>query len=291
MRDSVSIVIPCYNHGRFLGEAVDSALAQTTPPSEVIVVDDGSTDSTPEVADGYGDSIRYFRTGNRGQQEARNLALAKAEGDFFINLDADNRLCPEYIERTLGLSKEYDAPDLAFVYTRRLFFGEREGVSGRHEFDPVALKFRNYIDMCSLIKMDVVKRFGFDPAFNSGWQDFDFYLTLVENGYRGKLLDLPLVEYRIHTDSVTGRRKGKYPHLALMRKIVAKHAALYSRRDRRAAMRRAASRVIGSVLNDRVAGVPFSRRCRALAAMAAARPTPVQLAGQIMYTLWPGIML
>lgn len=285
MTDLVSIVIPCFNHGRFLGEAVDSVLAQTHRNKQIIIVDDGSTDSTPQVAASYGDRVKYYRTDNRGQQEARNFALARAAGRFFLNLDADNRLRPDYIERTLALLDAEDASDLAFVYTRREFFGDREGLSGRHEFDPIALKFRNYIDMCALLKMDVVKRFGFDPAFSSGWQDFDFYLSLVEKGYRGKLLDLPLVKYRIHSDSVTGRRKAHYPHRALMRKIIAKHAGLYSRADKRAAMQRARRRVISSVLNDRSGDVSFRQRCRALVALAMAGPTPVQLAGQIRYTL------
>ena len=92
----VTIIIPCYNYARFLGEALDSALAQAGPGLviEVLVIDDGSTDETPEVAARYGDRIRYHRKKNAGLSAARNTGMALARHDLVLFLDADDMLTP-----------------------------------------------------------------------------------------------------------------------------------------------------------------------------------------------------
>ena len=89
----VSIVIPCYNQGHFLNDAIDSALAQTFPAVEVIVVNDGSTDTTAVVASRYG-SVRYLERPQLGAAAARTAGLAESRGEFLIFLDADDRLLP-----------------------------------------------------------------------------------------------------------------------------------------------------------------------------------------------------
>jgi glycosyltransferase involved in cell wall biosynthesis len=88
--DSVSVVIPCYNYGRFVCEAVDSALSQTHPHAEVIVVDDGSTDDTRDRLVPYGDRIRYIRQENKGLSAARNTGIRHATGEWVALLDADD---------------------------------------------------------------------------------------------------------------------------------------------------------------------------------------------------------
>ena len=80
---TVSVVIPCFNQAEFLGEAIESALAQSTRPDEVIVVDDGSTDDTPDVAKQFGE-IRYLRQENRGLSEARNAGFHASRGEFLL---------------------------------------------------------------------------------------------------------------------------------------------------------------------------------------------------------------
>ena len=102
-RPLVSVVIDNYNYARYLGEAIDSALGQTYEPVEVIVVDDGSTDGSGAVLDGYGDRIRAFRRPNGGQASAMNFGLAQARGEVFIMLDADDTLAPDVVERAVRL--------------------------------------------------------------------------------------------------------------------------------------------------------------------------------------------
>lgn len=109
----VSILIPCYNAGRFVGEAIESALGQTHPHVEVIVIDDGSTDNSREVIASFGNRIQYDLGPNRGACAARNRALTLSRGKFIQFLDADDRLMPEKIERQLPMLLA-DEADLIF---------------------------------------------------------------------------------------------------------------------------------------------------------------------------------
>lgn len=99
MTPLVTIAIPCFNNGQWLRQAVESALAQTWPAVEVIVVDDGSTDGSPEIAQSFGFQIRLFQTPHGGAPQARNQALAQARGAWVQFLDADDYLEPEKIAR------------------------------------------------------------------------------------------------------------------------------------------------------------------------------------------------
>ena len=90
----VSTVITSYNKGPYLAEAIDSALAQDYPHREILVIDDGSTDHTPEVAGAYEDRIRYIRQENRGPSGAKNRGIIEVRGEFIAFLDGDDRWRP-----------------------------------------------------------------------------------------------------------------------------------------------------------------------------------------------------
>ena len=101
----VSILIPCYNARQWVGQAIDSALAQTWPNVEVIVVDDGSADGSFDVIQSYGDRIRCERGPNRGGNHTRNRLLELAQGEWVQYLDADDYLLPDKIERQMDFLK------------------------------------------------------------------------------------------------------------------------------------------------------------------------------------------
>ena len=98
-----SVVIPAYNAAAFIGNAIESVLAQTCKPLEVIVVDDGSSDNTPAIVESYGDPVRLIRQTNSGPGAARNHGVRLATGDFIGLLDADDTWLPDKIERQAEL--------------------------------------------------------------------------------------------------------------------------------------------------------------------------------------------
>ncbi len=111
---SVSLVIATFNHGRFLAEALDSAVAQTLKGVEIVVVDDGSTDDTPAVLARYAGRIRAVRQPNRGLAAARNTGLATARGTYVGFLDADDVLMPTKLaEQVAVLARE---PTVGWTY-------------------------------------------------------------------------------------------------------------------------------------------------------------------------------
>jgi hypothetical protein len=96
---SISVITPCYNGGKYLRETIESVLAQTYPPLEMIVVDDGSTDDSAAIAESFGPPVRVIRQTNQGESAARNRGIAEARGDYLHFLDADDLLHPEAFAR------------------------------------------------------------------------------------------------------------------------------------------------------------------------------------------------
>lgn len=112
MNPLVSIVVPCFNQGRYLGEAIESAWRQTYPHVEVLVVDDGSTDDTRQVVEAH-PGVAYRHQANAGTAAARNHGLAASSGGLVLFLDADDRLLPDAV--AIGVEHLLRRPDTAFV--------------------------------------------------------------------------------------------------------------------------------------------------------------------------------
>jgi glycosyltransferase involved in cell wall biosynthesis len=129
----VTVIITTYNYGQFILEAIQSVLAQTTTADlQIIVVDDGSTDDTPDVLARVKDKrVEVVRTPNRGISGARNVALARAKGDFIAFLDGDDRWAPHKLEYQLEVMRS--EPDMAAVFANFVRFDER-GVYPRDQF-------------------------------------------------------------------------------------------------------------------------------------------------------------
>jgi len=132
MAPRVSILIPCYNAGRYLAAALDSVLAQTYRDYEIIVVDDGSQDDSAAVADRY-PQVRYFYHEHSGISATRNLCLSKARGQLIAFLDADDLWDPEKLEKQVAYLDSH--PDCQLVYTlvRNFFDGDPAAMTPRQE--------------------------------------------------------------------------------------------------------------------------------------------------------------
>ena len=235
----VSVLIPCYNYASTLPQAIDSVLDQTVRPLEVVVADDGSTDNPAEVVARYGAAVRYRRFEHQGVYALRQAMLGELKGEWFLNLDADNWIEPDFLEKAWAVvERNRENGRLAFVYPDRVDFGDYDRPNPSPEFDVARFKRGNFVDMNSLIRMEAARRHGFDPAFNDGWGDYDFFLTLAKNGWVGERMKESRLHYRVHRGSITGATAEADRKQGLMRRIAAKHADFFSPEEARQAIRR-----------------------------------------------------
>jgi glycosyltransferase involved in cell wall biosynthesis len=124
MSQLVSILIPCFNAERWIGQAIESALAQTHASIEIIVVDDGSTDRSLDIIKGFGQHIRWETAPNLGANATRNRLLARARGSWLQYLDADDYLLPDKVGRQMAVLAEH--PDTDIVYGPMALVFERQ---------------------------------------------------------------------------------------------------------------------------------------------------------------------
>lgn len=282
----VSVVIPSHNYARFLTEAIDSVLAQTHPAHEILVVDDSSTDDTPDLVKGYGDRVSYLRVEKRGAYGARNDSLPHLSGDYFLNLDADNRLKPDMIESALDVILQAPAAT-GYVYTQRAYIGNGSGISTFPDFDPGRLLLQNYVDMGALIRMPLVQRYRFDESFNRGCGDHAFFLKLLSQKFHGVLLNRPLLEYRIHGDSITGNVNRKYHQLAICRQLIAAFPELYDSDTRKLSLAAARNRTLVAIIANRQPGASFPQRLQDLLTFIRVNPRHAEVINQFRYLVHP----
>jgi glycosyltransferase involved in cell wall biosynthesis len=196
----VSVVIPCHNQARYLAEAIESALAQTHPRCEVIVVDDGSADESRVVAERYGARVRLLSIPHAGVERAVNLAVREAAGEYVARLDADDVFEPAYVETLLAaLASE---PDAAFAYCPARQFGARSGLTRSFPFSAYILARRgNYMSASALTaRTDFLALGGYDEGGEHAYEDWDLWLKLVEAGRRGTFVRAPLLRWRRHAE-------------------------------------------------------------------------------------------
>ena len=126
MMPLVSILIPCYNAERWVAQAIESALRQTWPEKEVIIVDDGSTDGSLAIIRGFGDRVRFETGPNRGGNVARNRLLELANGGWLQYLDADDWLLPEKVAQQIEFLEEHPDTDIVYGPGTQEYWSEKE---------------------------------------------------------------------------------------------------------------------------------------------------------------------
>src|SRR5215210_86401 len=184
----VSVVIPCYNQARFLGEAIQSVLCQGYTDLEIIVVDDGSKDGTGEVASGYAKEdprVRLIRQENRGLAAARNRGLAEAGGEYVVFLDSDDRLVSEALE--VGVRELEAHPGCAFVSgICRKITADGSIVPGWEQFRVRDDPYLELLRSCPVYVPAVMYRRsvfdavgGFDTSYKAA-EDYDLYYRILE---------------------------------------------------------------------------------------------------------------
>lgn len=202
----VSVLIPCYNQGEYLGEALDSLIAQTFPNWEAWVVSDGSTDSTEEVALEYAscDSrIHYLYQENAGPAAARNNGAAHSTGKYLLPLDEDDKLADTYIEKGVTCLENDD--ECALFYTKTQYFGALNNISHVPPYsDYKEFLAHNCIFATAMFrKSDFDSIGGYDDSWRIGLEDWEMFIRLLYPGKKVQFCDEVLFFYRKNPQNVT----------------------------------------------------------------------------------------
>ena len=224
----VSVVVPCYNLGPFLGEAVDSVLGQSFTDVEILVVDDGSTDpGTQRILDTFArPKTRVLRSENRGLPGAKNLGIENTSGELLCMLDADDLLEPQMLARSVATLDA--APSIAFASHWLRTFGDEQWEWTPASCDFPALLDMNTVNGAALVRRPAIEAIGgFDETFLDGCEDWDLWVTMVERGFPGTIIPEFLFRYRRRIDSMSRVMMQGDTHPALYRRLASKHAASY----------------------------------------------------------------
>ena len=228
MRNLVSIIITNYNYGQYLGAAVASAHNQTYEPIEVVLIDDGSTDASHELIKDlqkHYPKMRVVLQANSGTVKAKRKGIEESSGEYFLHLDADDELQPNAVERLFAELTKH--PEAGYAYSQMEMFGAKTGIVPTNKFSATHLVVRgNYISGSSLIRREAYLA---TPGYvlERGPEDWDLWLSFLEQGFRGAYVPLPLVRYRQHAvtsrntmteaDYVASERALRQRHPKLMR--------------------------------------------------------------------------
>ncbi|MGQ9847756.1 MAG: glycosyltransferase, partial [Bacteroidales bacterium] len=237
-KSSVSLIIANYNYGRFLAEAIESALRQTVIPEEILFIDDCSEDNSLEIAYRYKERIKIVKNErNLGIVDNFNKAVSLTCGDYICILGADNRLRSDYIEKCkLALDTH---PDVAIAYTNIVIFGPRaevlankvnaKAVEGKgdtylwsfpefNEETKKVLKIRNFIHGSSMYRRVAFNEVGGYKKTESP-EDHNLFLRIVERGWKAILCPDFLLEYRQHSDAQANTQLNLGLELAFYKKM------------------------------------------------------------------------
>lgn len=198
----VSVVIPFYNMEEFLEETVESVLRSTYPHLEIVLMNDGSTDRSFEIASRLAEqhpSIALYTQENKGVAVARNRAISLSHGTYILPVDADDRIGEEFIERAVNILEQQS--DVKVVCPKSVFIGARSGEWKLPEFSLRLLARKNMICACALYRKSDWERIGGYCEEIIAREDWEFWISMLKDG--GRVVCLPYVGfyYRIRKNS------------------------------------------------------------------------------------------
>lgn len=208
----VSIIMPCFNCGKYLDDAFKSVLAQTFDDWELIFINDGSTDDSLKIAQGYASldaRIKILDQENTGVIAARNNGIAMARGEYIFPLDGDDKIAPNCLERLYEIMESHKSQKFAIAAPKFHHFGyetfsyyimprpTRFNIYSRKYWNVISSMFR---------KSDFDAVGGFDPVFKLGTEDSDFWLTFIDRGGKIYLSEDILFFYRNYAKKSASNR-------------------------------------------------------------------------------------
>lgn len=201
--NKVSIIVPCYNQSEYLSEALDSVLSQTYTNWECVIVNDGSSDNTENVALEYckkDERFKYFYQNNKGVSAARNNGIKESCGYYILPLDGDDIIEQTYLEKAV-MYFEYN-PNTTLVYCNADFIGAKNGLWQLPEYKYDSFIWNNCIFVSALYKReDFDKTVGYNVNMDKGLEDWDFWLSLLNKDSVVHRINEVLFHYRIKEQS------------------------------------------------------------------------------------------
>lgn len=227
----ISIIIPCYNQGFFLSETIESVIRQSYTNWECIIVNDGSTDNTPNIAQYYCQKyskIKYIEQANQGLSSARNNGIKQSQGKYILSLDSDDLIGVTYIEKAIKILEENK--NIKIVYCQAELFGKMHGKWTLPPYSLETILGRNCI-FCTAIysREDFDKTKGYNSNMKYGFEDWDFWLSIIELNPHCEVhqINEVLFYYRIRKKSMARQLDAKkYDYLR--KQIWLNHRHLYA---------------------------------------------------------------
>jgi glycosyltransferase involved in cell wall biosynthesis len=223
----ISVITPCYNYAHFLPETAESVLQQKHTRLEYIIVNDGSSDNTEEVAKKYcklDGRVKYVKQDNQGLPAARNTGISMAKGTYILPLDADDTIAPDYASKAVEVLE--NSPNTGIVYCETRFFGSMTGIFKLPPYSLPEMLINNLIPHAGFFRReDWVAGGGYNTIMKLGWEDYDFWLSIIELGREVYKIPEELYYYRQGHASmrdVTNKHQAQ-----LHAQLVRNHPALY----------------------------------------------------------------
>lgn len=224
----VSVIIPCFNHGKYIDDAVNSILNQTYQDFEIIIIDDGSTDDhTINKLTNYSkQKTKIIRTIKKGLPAARNKGIRYAKGQYILTLDADDKFASSFLSKAVRILASN--PKIGVVTCYAQLFGSHNAIwrpkgGGIMEFLP-----QNNCCASSLFRKVCWEQVnGYDEDFVDGYEDWEFWIKITGKNWLIHTIKEPLFYYRITPSSM--RKQSDEIRVELVKKIVQKNKRLYQR--------------------------------------------------------------
>lgn len=209
----VTVIIPCYNQGIFLKDAVDSVMKSKYRNVEIIIVDDGSTDErTTDILRHYSPSIaRVIHTSNQGLPSARNTGIEEANGEYILPLDADDRISSNYISEAVKVLDNNE--NVGIVYAKAKKFGLENKIWRLPPYNLRDMIAGNLIYASAFFRRKDWKRAGgYKKELNKGMEDWEFWLSLIEMGV--EVVQLPNVHFYYRIRKASMARSSNIDHIS-----------------------------------------------------------------------------
>jgi glycosyltransferase involved in cell wall biosynthesis len=228
MNPLISVVIPCYNDGVYLPETISKLALQSFQSFEIIIVNDGSTDSqTLDILKQLATqpNIQVLHTKNGRMSAARNYGVQHAKGTYIAALDADDYFDPSFFSKAIAIMDK--EPTTAVVTSYIKYFGNKTGHSKPRGGNAYNFLFSNQCPACAMVRKDIWNQVGgYDESMKLGYEDWEFYIRITKNNFEVHLIPEYLLYYR-QTDKSTLKNHTHPNRAAIINYILEKHKDWY----------------------------------------------------------------